>query len=200
MATAALNELLDANRAYVRELMDALTNEFPARNCILLFPDRKEANLARKVYGEVKFTISSIPKKAPTYMADTEMKENGVIVIVQPGFNVEEYMCMPNVMGCAPVVCVNGDLDRVRGAYYPRLFYPGLYKVKEKFLSMFEEVFYVKAFSNGGSLMRRFPEKWRLFYKGTGDMREVWTGDDRPDFKDVERILRDCRTADLRAR
>jgi hypothetical protein len=42
--------------------------------------------------------------------------------------------------GGDPIVFINGDSDKVRGGYYPRLFYPGLWAVKQRFLSRFVEV------------------------------------------------------------
>jgi hypothetical protein len=34
------------------------------------------------------------------------------------------------------MVVLNGGLDKVRGGYYPRLFYPGLHAAKDKFLKV----------------------------------------------------------------
>jgi hypothetical protein len=43
----------------------------------------------------------------------------------------------PTVGAANPcMVVLNGGLDKVRGGYYPRLFYPGLHAAKDKFLKV----------------------------------------------------------------
>lgn len=104
--------------------------------------------------------------------------------------------------GGDPIVLLNGDLDKVRGGYYPRIFYPGLHKVKDRFLSRFEETYYLKMFSNGGTLMRRYGEPWTLRYRNTNNDVTVLleTFDKRPEFVQVENTLRNARTQDLLTR
>lgn len=50
---------------------------------------------------------------------------------------------------------------QLRGGYYPRIFFPGLYNAKERFLKNFETVYYLKALP-GGWLFRRAPEDWQV--------------------------------------
>lgn len=187
MATAALNELLDANRAYARDLVRSFVPRTPREKLHVVFPDVEEARLAVRAYGDVNFTVRALPKQRPLYV-----REGGVAIVVQPGFNVSEWMEIENLEGM-PIITVNADLDKVRSSYYPRLFYPGLYKVKERFLSRFEEAYYIKMFANGGTLMRRFPDGWRLFYAALDGLKEVWSGQSRPEPRMVERLLAECR-------
>lgn len=197
MATAALNELLDANRNHARAIISAFTPNFSADDLHLVFPDSGEASLARKSFGDTPFCINAIPKSPPAYIS----AKDGLIVVVQPGFNVSEWINIQNLVGEMPVVTVNADLDKVRGGYYPRLFYPGLHRAKDNLLGRFEETYYLKMFSNGGTLLRIFPDHWRLFYTSMGGERElVWEGEERPAFREVERILSGQRTRDLQAR
>lgn len=200
MATAALNELLDANRSFVREFLLSFTPRYPRGSVVAVFPDVGEARLAAKAFGEVPFAVAAIPKggRRPNFVGG----KDGLLAVVNPGFNVEEWINMELLEGDKPLVAVNADLDKVRGGYYPRLFYPGLFKVKTRFLSKFEAVYYVKQFSNGGTLMRCYPQPWTLFYKSnvSGESTVVWTGEERPEFVEVERILSAKRIEDMSRR
>ncbi|CAN8073384.1 unnamed protein product [Agarophyton chilense] len=195
MATAALNELLDANRAFTREMVRALVPKYEINDLHVLFPDAGEARLASKVYGDVPFRIGTIPKQMPEYV-----RRPGIAVVVNPGFNISEWINIQNLVSedskCT-LVTVNADFDKVRGSYYPRLFYPGLYKAKEKILNRFEEVYYIKSFSNGGTLLKRYPEDWKLFYAGRDDTKLIWEGVERPEFRWIEQQLSSKRTEDL---
>jgi hypothetical protein len=124
-----------------------------------------------------------------------------LVVILSPGFNVREWIDMEalEVEGGDPLVVINGDLDKVRGGYYPRLFYPGLWRAKVRFLSRFREVYYIKMFSNGGTLMRRYGEAWTLRYRNrdNSETTVLRTFESRPEFRLVEDLLRAERTRDL---
>lgn len=193
IATAALNELLDANRDFTRSFLLSFTPRYATNSVIAVFPDVAEARLANKVYGEVPFGVTAIPKEGvPNYM-----KGDGVAAVVNPGFNVDEWINMEKLQGDKTVVAINADLDKVRGGYYPRLFYPGLWKVKTRFLSKFVAAYYIKMFSNGGTLFRCFPEKWKLFYNGREGMEVLWEGEERPQFVEVEKLLTERRRRDL---
>ncbi|PXF46101.1 hypothetical protein BWQ96_04107 [Gracilariopsis chorda] len=198
MATAALNELLDANRAFTRDLMRSLVPKYDAKDLRVLFPDVGEARLARDVYGDVPFGIGVIPKQQPEFV-----QRAGVAVIVNPGFNISEWINIQNLVSedskCT-LVTVNADFDKVRGGYYPRLFYPGLHKARDKVLKRFEEIYYIKSFSNGGTLLRRFPEGWKLFYADKDGTTLIWEGEERPEFRWVEQQLGRKRMEDLAGR
>eukprot|EP00177_Eucheuma_denticulatum_P006189 GFKZ01011291.1.p1 GENE.GFKZ01011291.1~~GFKZ01011291.1.p1 ORF type:complete len:301 (-),score=27.72 GFKZ01011291.1:157-939(-) len=193
MATAALNQLLDANRSFVRSFLLNFTPRYPPDTVIAAFPDTAEAKLAAGVYGKVPFAVAAIPSTPDTPQF---VQGPGLIAVVNPGFNINEWIRMESLQGDKPLIAVNADLDKVRGSYYPRLFYPGLWNVKTRFLSRFEPVYYIKQFAGGGTLFRCYPDKWTLFY-ARGEV--VWEGDEKPEFREVERLLRERRMADLKA-
>lgn len=198
MATAALNQLLDANRAYAKQFLLACRTRLDSGALHAVFQDAAEAKLARKAYGDVPFSISSLPKPNAPSPPFISQQGSGIIAVVQPGFNVDEWMAMERLQGNLPIVAINADLDKVRGAYYPRLFYPGLHAVKTRFLSRFNEAYYIKIFSNGGVLFRSFPDAWRLFYSTLeGKSLQIWSGNERPQFVEIERILAQSRQDDI---
>lgn len=193
IATAALNQLLDANRVYVRRFVQACATRLSSSydEYYIIFPDKGEMNLARKSYrGEVKnvCTFSNAPDMIPS-------GGNGVIVVVQPGFNVDEYIDMESLEQFnMPIVSINGDLDKIRSdSYYPKWFYPKLHKVRTRFLTRFKETYYIKFLSNNGTLIKLYDRPWTLFYK-TGI---IWQDADRPQFKMVEKLLSQAKQDDL---
>lgn len=202
MATAALNQLLDANRKYGKQFMLACRARLDdkADSLHAVFQDAGEAKLARQVFGPVPFAISVLPNldgPAPPFVRQ-QRDNSGIIAVIQPGFNINEWIAMEHLQGTFPIVAINADLDKVRGSYYPRFFYPRLHAVKERFLCKFVEAYYIKSFSNGGVLFRSYPDKWRLFYTfRNGNADVIWSGDSRPGFRDVERMLAQSREKDL---
>ncbi|CAM9479525.1 unnamed protein product [Ectocarpus sp. 13 AM-2016] len=58
----------------------------------------------------------------------------------------------------------------LRGGYYPRIFFPGLYNAKERFLKKFETVYYLKALP-GGWIFRRAPEDWQVVSAAQSEKR-----------------------------
>jgi hypothetical protein len=126
MATAALNQLLDQNRDFTREFLRPFTPLHKPERINVVFPDYGEARLAQKTWGDVPFTLRSIPEKkeqgAPSYVRKRTVEgtgrgveEPGLIVVVNPGFNISEWINMEALEGADPIVLVNGDLDKVRG-------------------------------------------------------------------------------------
>lgn len=63
------------------------------------------------------------------------------------------------------MIVINGNLDRVRSSYYPRIFYPGLYEAKERFIKYFEPAYYIKPLP-GGYIFRVWPEPWQQVRRG----------------------------------
>ncbi|CAN0017747.1 unnamed protein product [Laminaria digitata] len=61
----------------------------------------------------------------------------------------------------APIPTYARSRTQLRGGYYPRVFYPGLYNAKERFLKNFETMYYLKALP-GGWIFRKAPEDWQI--------------------------------------
>lgn len=208
MATAALNQIQDANRAFARDFITPFIAELGVGAVEVVMPDAAEARLAKKLWGdETAFGIRAIPKPGSDSFVRSQASKSPddpkkLVVCVNPGFNVSEWIDMESLEGLDPVILINGDLDKVRGGYYPRIFYPGLHAVKDRFLSRFEPVYYVKQFSNGGTLFRAYPSQWLLFYTPVeaGTSKLVRSFESRPEFRLVEDLLRNERTADRLAR
>ena len=137
-ADLSVTETLDTNRRFARDFADSFASL--GKSLWMVFPDRKEASLARKSYGErVPFTLTSIEgmKVAPP---DQLPK---LIVSVNPGFNVEEWIDLASVAK-VPTVVINGNLDRLRNGYYPSLFYPGLARVSREFYSKATQALFLR--------------------------------------------------------
>lgn len=97
--------------------------------------------LAKKSFGDnLPFTLTSIEgaKLAP---ADQTPK---LMVSVNPGFNVEEWIELVGVTRGAPLIVINGNLDRLRNGYYPALFYPGLSRVNKDFYSKATQALFLR--------------------------------------------------------
>lgn len=189
--TAALNELLDANLKYARQLLGAFVPRIPKGQLHVVLADEGEARMAKRIWGEeLPFQVWALPRKqTPSFIKN--MTSDGVAIVVQPGFNVSEWINMELLQGEGSIVTVNADFDKLRGGYYPRIFYPGLWKVKERFLTKFEECYYVKMLSNGGTLIKRYGQDWILFYAAKEGYEVLWKGEQRPQFPFVEGLLRE---------
>jgi hypothetical protein len=94
-------------------------------------------------------------------------------LVVQPGNGgpVEDWVNVEKMSGArpdTPVVIVNGALDKVRGGFYPAVFFPKLARTVDRFYTKFESVFYVKPFSDKGVygwLYRVYPEPWQVVWE-----------------------------------
>lgn len=158
----SVTETLDTNRAFTRNFCASFSNL--GKDLWVVFPDRKECSLARKSYGEnLPFTLTSIDgvQVAP---ADERPK---LMVAVNPGFNVEEWIELAKSTRGAPLIVINGNLDRLRNGYYPAIFYPGLARVTIEFYSKATQALFLSAIAVSGSryagwLTREYPGSWDL--------------------------------------
>ena len=163
----SVGETLDTNRLFVKEM--AKSFESYGKDLWLVFPDQKEASLARQKWGkaDLSFTLTSIPgaKLAPP---DRQPK---LIVAINPGFNIEEWIELPKIrMGSCPMIVVNGNIDRLRAGYYPSLFYPGLTKVTRSFYLNFVQALFLSPVAVGGDrfgswLVTKYGSNWELLVK-----------------------------------
>ncbi len=190
--TAALNQILDANRTHTRVILTRLRGEGVVPPVTALFPDGAEATLASKAWkDEAPCPIGAL-NKPPSKLE--------LAMCVNPGFNVNEWFELEK-LEASFVVTLNANLDRVRSGYYPRLFYPRLYETRTRFLTRFEPVFYMKPLADGGVLLRDYPGAWTLFYRPSNfdpisDARVLWSGEERPDFATVAQKLKAARVED----
>lgn len=94
-------------------------------------------------------------------------------LVIQPGNGgpVEDWVnCekMHNMQKDTTMVVINGALDKVRGGFYPAIFFPKLAATVDRFWKRFESVFYLKPFSDKGVygwLYRVYPEPWQVVYE-----------------------------------
>jgi len=128
--------------------------------------------------------------------------------VCQPGNGgpVEDWVNVEKFHNNAPTdtatVIVNGALDKVRGGYYPSLFFPQLGATVDRFYKKFDSVFYLKPVTDKGVygwLYRVYPEPWQVVLqtvktKNNGDKyvedTVVYTSEERPTFADaVQKLL-----------
>lgn len=123
-------------------------------------------------------------------------------LVVQPGNGgpVEDWVnCekMSVSQPKTPVVVINGALDKVRGGFYPKVFFPKLAQTVDRFYNKFESVFYLKPYFDKGVygwLYRVYPEPWQIVWEdvtpgkdGNPVVRYVTVDvlDQRPGYNDV---------------
>lgn len=127
-------------------------------------------------------------------------------LVIQPGNGgpVEDWVnCekMHNMQKETSFIIINGALDKVRGGFYPAIFFPKLAATVDRFYNKFESVFYVKPFSDKGVygwLYRVYPEPWQVIYEnvrpgkdGNAEVEYVTVAvlDKRPSYADVVKML-----------
>ncbi|KAL9182620.1 hypothetical protein ACHAXT_013272 [Thalassiosira profunda] len=127
-------------------------------------------------------------------------------LVIQPGNGgpVEDWVncekmsvAQPNT----PIVVINGALDKVRGGFYPGVFFPKLAATVDRFWNKFESAFFLKPFSDKGVygwLYRVYPELWQVFFEnvkqdkiGNAEVEYVAVGvsDKRPSYAEVVSML-----------
>jgi len=198
-------ETLDTNRVWVREFAKAF--ESLGKDLWVVFPDTKEASLAVKTKewsGMLPFTITSISRELET-AAPGQPK---LMIAINPGFNVEEWIQLPQIRRGSPIIVVNGNLDRLRNGYYPALFYPGLAKVSKDFYSKFTQAFFINPVAIGGDrfaawLTKVYPGDWELLVKRATSTRSsaseydvLFTSEEYPDQKFIWATAKDKYTKD----
>lgn len=106
----SVTETLDTNRAFIREFSRAWLDY--GKDLWIVFPDADESRLAKqsREWGDsIPFTVTSI-KAAIGSVKEYCPK---LLIVVNPGFNVDEWIELPKLdIGC-PIIIVNGNLERV---------------------------------------------------------------------------------------
>lgn len=99
-------------------------------------------------------------------LVDGENSPATIAFIIQPGNGgpVEDWVNCEKIHLASPetsMVIINGALDKVRGGYYPGVFFPKLAATVDRFFKKFESVFYLKPITDKGVygwLYRVYPE------------------------------------------
>ena len=194
-------ESLNLNRAFVLEYIKSFTSY--GKNLWVVFPDNKELKLALDKWDNnndnnngdknIKdtFTITSLSVASKILNANNN-EDNGlslqllnhhlpeVLVIVNPGFNVNEWIDLANLNTNAIVIVINGNLDRLRNGYYPSIFYPTLTKVTNTYYRSFIQAFFIQNIAvngdrYGGWLLRNYPNNWMIVIKNKDNKYERLT-------------------------
>lgn len=136
-------------------------------------------------------------------LVDGENSPSALSLVIQPGNGgpVEDWVnCEKMHLACADstMVIVNGALDKVRGGYYPGVFFPKLAATVDRFYNKFESVFYLKPISDKGVygwLYRVYPEPWQIVLQSVKEDKQrsqmliedsvVYTSDERPSYNDA---------------
>mmetsp|Transcript_8867 Transcript_8867/g.19028 ORF Transcript_8867/g.19028 Transcript_8867/m.19028 type:complete len:376 (-) Transcript_8867:183-1310(-) len=123
-------------------------------------------------------------------------------LVIQPGNGgpVEDWVNCEKIFNASPdtvMVVINGALDKVRGGYYPGVFFPKLAKTVDRFWKTFESVYYLKPISDKGCfgwLYRVYPEPWQVVLQtrranAKGGMyvedTVVYVSEERPEYNDA---------------
>lgn len=104
------------------------------------------------------------------------------------GATVELYEKKTKATGI-PIVIFNGDLDHIRGGYYPTLFFPTLSKITQEFLPKVTTAYYIHNFkgSRPGCLFRCYPGPWQVMRRNPfgEETKVIWTSEEMPSLKQV---------------
>jgi len=101
----------------------------------------------------------------------SEVPLPSLLLVIQPGNGgpVEDWinceLIYDGISKAVPMVVINGALDKLRGGYYPKIFFPKLAASVQRFFSNFESVFFLKPISDKGVygwLYRVYPEPWQV--------------------------------------
>ena len=162
----SVGETLDTNRNFVGEFV----KQFASVNLWVVFPDKKETFLAKQKLGDkLPYLVTSIEG---ILQAKPDAKPE-LMVIVNPGFNIDEWINVPKVVemvGSPQVIIINGNLDRLRNGYYPAIFYPGLTKVSKSYYSSAVQALFLQPIAVGGNrlgawLARCYPGPWEILIR-----------------------------------
>jgi len=170
----SVTETLDKTRDFARELLKDSYFTKLGTSLWVLFPDAKEAFLARQKWGDkLPFVLTSI-QGALTEKALSAETQPVCLVCVSPGFNIPEWIDIEKVATSQPqsqILTINGNLERLRNGYYPALFYPGLTAVTNRFYKKFKSVFVINPIAVGGDRLGAWlykvglSEPWQVLVK-----------------------------------
>lgn len=178
-------ETLDRTRAFTAEFIKDPRLSALEKDLWLVFPDSNECGLARDKWGaELPFTLTFI-EGAMTDTANQQPTPR-CIVFPSPGFNIPEWINIEKIhlrYPSAPLIVINGNLDRLRNGYYPWFFYPELTKVTNRFYRRFEQLFYAAPIAVSGDrfgswLVKARQGPWEIFVKSAEGLTLVSSTDE----------------------
>ncbi|KXZ45439.1 hypothetical protein GPECTOR_54g179 [Gonium pectorale] len=120
-----------------------------------------------------------------------------LLVIAYPSFNPrEELSAVYEIYEKAakkrnvPIIIFNGELDRVRGGYYPSMFFPEIAKFGRELFPLMTTAYYIHNFKGNrpATLFRCYPGPWQLLARNPldeNDVRVLWSSDKMPSLKEV---------------
>ena len=189
----SVSETLAKNRVFVRKFLQSWSNL--GKSLWVLFPDNKEANLAKldPNWGsneKLSFTVTSL--ESVVKMRASEMDATllpKLIICVNPGFNVEEWIQLSKIQFNAPTIVINGNLDRLRNGYYPSFFYPELTRVSKDYYSKASQALFLSPIAIRGDrfaawLTKTYLAPWQVLLRdrtAAGACDVILSSDTPPD-------------------
>jgi len=198
----SVSETLAQNRVFVRQFVKSWSTL--GKSLWVLFPDNKEANLAKSDpnWGsneKLPFTVTSL--ESVVKMKESEMDSSllpKLIISVNPGFNVEEWIQLSKIKFNAPTIVVNGNLDRLRNGYYPWFFYPELTSVSKTYYSKASQALFLSPIAVRGDrfaawLTKVYVAPWQVLLRDkttTGSCDVILSSDMSPDATKIWNIAK----------
>eukprot|EP01031_Cornospumella_fuschlensis_P027974 gene27974-33780_t len=138
-ADVSVSETLAINRQVSVNIAKTIKQDL-----LIVLPEAKELKYAK----DVPFKVSSIERLNKAVLDKEAVAMPKVHIVVNPGFNVDEwislaksYTALQQANISPTVIIVNGNLQRLKSGYYPRLFYPYLNAVAQSFYTKFNPAF-----------------------------------------------------------
>lgn len=147
--------------------------------------DLNKARPARLRTGFIR-AMEKPPLPLPQVNVASRAKETDkLFVAAYPHFSPNEILAVEELWrGAArdsgrPVVVFNGELDRLRGGYYPGIFYPKIAKISREWVPRFTTAYYIHNFKSTtapGTLFRCYPGPWQVLRRYGPDVgvRAAW--------------------------
>jgi hypothetical protein len=174
-------QTFDNARDFTREFLKDREFADIGKDLWVLFPEPNECTLAKKSWGNVPFTITSIAG-ALSEQADSASSPK-IIICIAPGFNVEEWIDLAKIedkrmQEGAALIVINGNLDRLRNGFYPGLFYPKIASVGKTFYNRFEQALYFSPVAVCGDRLgawtaKLYNSKWEVLVKSNSQEIEI---------------------------
>mmetsp|Transcript_3177 Transcript_3177/g.5445 ORF Transcript_3177/g.5445 Transcript_3177/m.5445 type:complete len:319 (-) Transcript_3177:275-1231(-) len=110
-----------------------------------------------------------------------------LFVVAYPSFNPREEMGAVHTLYTdvatkqdVPIIIWNGELDRLRGGYYPAFAFRELAKLTKEFIPKFTQGYYIHNFKGRtpGVLFRSYPGPWCVYRRNPlddKDLRLIWS-------------------------